>query len=131
MSKDKIKSTMSPQDRAKRRASVGMAASEKIAKSEQLNFRIEEQSIKDLQVMAFKKGMPVGTMIREWVLERLVQEKSGNPESTGKALLLLDETYAKLKYHFESSTLNTSSAQAYKTPPVTSSSKAGVRERSK
>jgi len=87
---------MSPEERARRRASVGKAASEKVAKSEQLNFRLEEQSIIELQDMAFKKGMPVGTMIREWVLERLSQEKLGTPELAGKALHVLDEIHVKL-----------------------------------
>ena len=37
--------TMSGFERARRRTEVGKAASEKIAKSEQLNFYVEEQSI--------------------------------------------------------------------------------------
>ena len=92
---------MSADDREKRRASVGKAASEKVAKSEQLNFRLEENSIKDLQKLSKKKGMPVGTMIREWVLERLAREKLGDQNTEEKALLILDETYAKLKTLFE------------------------------
>ncbi len=89
-------SSMSPEERARRRASVGKAASEKVAKSEQLNFRLEEKSIRELQQMAFKKGMPVGTMIRVWVMERLAQEKVGSSQLTGKALQVLDEIQAKL-----------------------------------
>jgi hypothetical protein len=42
------KSSMSQEERALRRAGVGRAASEKIGKSEQLNFRLEEKSINDL-----------------------------------------------------------------------------------
>lgn len=40
MSQEHIKSSMSLEERARRRASVGKAATEKIAKSEQLNFRL-------------------------------------------------------------------------------------------
>jgi predicted DNA binding CopG/RHH family protein len=130
VSKDEIKSTMSAQEREKRRAAVGKVASEKIAKSEQLNFRIEEKSIKDLQKMAFKKGLPVGTMIRDWVLERLAQEKLGDPEKTGKALLLLDETYTKLKYLFETAAPPSSSdAPTYHDLRTDPPRKSVIRER--
>lgn len=100
MSREEIKSSMSPDERARRRAAVGKAASEKISKSEQLNFRIEEQSISELQEMAFRKGMPVGTMIRDWVLERLSREKLGTPDLTGRALHVLDELHTKLNVLF-------------------------------
>ena len=103
MSREEVKSNMSPEERARRRAAVGKAASEKVAKSEQLNFRIEEQSIAELQAMAFRKGMPVGTMIRDWVLERLSQEKLGTPDMTGRALLVLDEIHVKLNGLFGTS----------------------------
>jgi len=94
--REQIKSSMSPKERARRRAAIGKAASEKISKSEQLNFRIEEQSITELQEMAFRKGMPVGTMIRDWVLERLSKEKLGTPDMTEGALHVLDEIHTKL-----------------------------------
>lgn len=96
MSTNEINSRMSSAERAKRRAAVGKAASEKIAKSEQLNFRIEEKRIAELQDMAATRGMPVGTMIREWVLDRLAQEKLRTPQMTGKALHILEETYLQL-----------------------------------
>jgi len=53
--------------------------------------------------MASRKGMPVGTMIREWVLERLSQEKLGTPDLTGRALLVLDEIHGKLNGLFNTS----------------------------
>jgi hypothetical protein len=96
MSKEDRKSSMSKEERDRRRATVGKAASKKIAKSEQLNFRIEEQTINELQHMAFGKGLPVGTMIRDWVLERLSQEKLGTPDMTGKALHVLNDLHVKL-----------------------------------
>jgi hypothetical protein len=102
MTQENKQSSMSPEERASRRAGVGKAASEKVAKSEQLNFRVEEQSIKELQQMAFERGVPVGSMIRDWVLERLVQEKLGKPELTGMALQMLDEFHRKLNGLFES-----------------------------
>ena len=102
MTKQTSKSKMPPEERALRRAAVGKAALEKIAKSEQLNFRVNEQSILELHQMAFEKGVPLGSMIREWVLERLSQEKLGTPDLTGRALRTLNEIHLKLNYLFES-----------------------------
>ncbi|HNG75134.1 MAG TPA: hypothetical protein PLY72_11785 [Candidatus Obscuribacter sp.] len=101
MSKKPIKSSMSPEARAQRRAIVGKAATEKIAKSEQLNFRLEEKSINELQELAFRRGLPVGTMIREWVLERLSRERLGTPQLADRALHVLDEIHTKLTILFE------------------------------
>ncbi len=101
MSKDETPSRMSREERERRRTSIGKSASEKISKSEQLNFRIEEQSISELQAMAMRKGMPVGTMIRDWVLERLSQEKCGHFDLAGEAIHVLDEIHVKLNSLFE------------------------------
>lgn len=96
------RSRMSVQERRKRRAAIGKDASEKVAKSEQLNFRISEEDIRELQDLALKKGLPVGAMVRGWVHERLVLEKMDKPEISMKALLILDEIYAKLNSLFSS-----------------------------
>ena len=103
MKKAERKSHMSLAERAKRRAAVGKAASEKIAKSEQLNFRIEEQKIKELQELAYGKGLPVSSMVYDWVLERLAQEKFGKPEIAGKGLRLLSEIHGILHSFLDSS----------------------------
>lgn len=100
MTKEKKTSRMSPEERMQRRAAVGSMASEKLAKSEQLNFRLDEQSILDLNQLAFEKNMPVGTMVREWVLQRLSQEKLGAPELTGVAMQTLNEIHVKLSNLF-------------------------------
>ncbi len=103
VSKEKRTTKMSPTERSRRRAAVGKAASKKIAKSEQLNFRIEEQAINDLQELAYLRGLPVSTMIHDWVIERLAQEKFGKPEVTGKVLQLFSEFHIKLQQLFGSS----------------------------
>ena len=100
MSKEENKSKMSAAEREKRRSAVGRAASDKAAKTEQINFRIEEQFIAELQDMAYKNGIPVGTMIREWVLERLAAEKIGTDKNTSKALYLLNDMRGKLNSLF-------------------------------
>ncbi len=96
----KSKSNMSEDERAARRARIGKAATAKIAKREQLNFRLEEGTIMELQDMAYQKGVPVGTMVRGWVIERLLQEKLGEQELSGRSLSLLNEIYEKLNYLF-------------------------------
>lgn len=101
MSKDETPSRMSQSERDRRRASIGRAATEKVSKSEQLNFRIDEHSINELQALAMGKGMPVGTMIRDWVLERLSQEKLGCLDLAGRAIHVLDEIHVKLNNLFE------------------------------
>ncbi len=84
-------------ERERRRAAIGKSASEKIAKSEQLNFRLEEQSIRELQNVAYEKGLPLGTMIRDWVLERLAQEKLGKTDmNAGRAVRMLSEIHQQL-----------------------------------
>jgi predicted DNA binding CopG/RHH family protein len=82
MTEDNSKKPMSREEREARRAAVGRAAHEKVSKSEQLNFRLESASIRALQAMAFQKGLPLGAMIRDWVLDRLKRESS---EATCKA----------------------------------------------
>lgn len=101
--KEKQKPSMPLEERKRRRAEVGKAASKKIAKSEQLNFRIEEKAIKELQELAYFRGLPLSTMIHDWVLERLAQEKFGKAEGTGKVFQLLSEMHDKLQNIFASS----------------------------
>ncbi len=103
MNKINHKTIISTEERNRRRAEVGKAASKKIAKSEQLNFRIEEQAIRDLQDLACSYGLPVSTMIHDWVIERLAQEKLGKPEITGKAFQILSELHDRLQKLFSSS----------------------------
>ena len=125
---NKIKSRMSPGERQRRRVAVGKSASAKIAKSEQLNFRIEEQAIKDLQDLAYSRGLPVSTMIHDWVLERLAQEKFGEPQIAGKAIQLLGELHGKLQHLFERHPSPTGlrvseNASVFKLSPKTKSAK--------
>lgn len=48
-----------------------------VAKREVLHFRIDKPSILEIYEVAAHKKEPVGSMIREWVLDRL-QEEQGN-----------------------------------------------------
>jgi hypothetical protein len=57
------------------------AALRSVAKTEQLNLRIDEASIIRLYKVADSKGKPVGTMVREWIQERLSLEENPNKKS--------------------------------------------------
>jgi hypothetical protein len=84
-------SKMSTEQRQARRDGIGRSASARIAKSEQLNFRLEEALIQELQCVAKQINRPVGSMVRDWVVDRLNQEKVGPQASASRlARTLLD-----------------------------------------
>jgi len=87
---------MTQAERNKRREAVGKAATEKIIKSEQLNFRISRSAIRSLVRLARERGLPLTTMVHDWVIERLLLEKAGRATSEGKALKMLEEIHGKL-----------------------------------
>ncbi len=71
-----------------RRKRMQEEALKTVAKTEQLNIRVDEKSIIRLYNVAAKAGSPVGTMVREWILERLASEEQG--KSTHRSDLLLE-----------------------------------------
>ena len=56
-------------------------AREEVAKREVLHFRIDKPSILEIYEVATRKKEPVGSMVREWVLERL-QDEQGTKRKT-------------------------------------------------
>jgi predicted HicB family RNase H-like nuclease len=58
------------------RKKVQEEALELVAVRGQFNFRLEGKDIKRLYKLAGKQQRPVGTLVREWVLERLKKEES-------------------------------------------------------
>ena len=82
-------SKLSKEEIAARRERMQDEALKSIAKTEQLNIRIDEDSITRLYALAGKQGKPVGTMVREWILDRLgSEEQSGGPMQTLIGLML-------------------------------------------
>ncbi len=65
----------------KRKADMTKRARSEVAKTGMVQFRVDEDSINKLYDHAAKVKMPIGTMVRQWVLERLAQEERG--ETTG------------------------------------------------
>jgi predicted DNA binding CopG/RHH family protein len=97
----KSKSKMPIDERLRRRQQLQKAAAKDYAKTEQINFRIDEESVNELIDVANAKGQPLGTLIREWVLERLAEEKSDKkPELKHKAPIVLREIFDKLQNHY-------------------------------
>jgi hypothetical protein len=66
---------LSKEQIAARRKSMQEEALKSVTKSEQLNLRVDGDSIERLYAMAGRQGKPVGTMVREWILERLCSEE--------------------------------------------------------
>lgn len=66
---------ISPEERQRRRDRVAAEALESVAKSEQFNFRVDAETIKQLYAIAGEQRKPVGALVREWIVDRLHQEQ--------------------------------------------------------
>jgi hypothetical protein len=66
---------MTEEQLEKRKAEMTMRARAEIAKTEMVQFRIDAESISRLYERAAKYKMPIGTMVRGWVLDRLHSEE--------------------------------------------------------
>ena len=76
------------------------AARKQVAKREVLHFRIDQANIFEIYEMAASKKTPVGTMIREWIIERLQQEKDMSQsklslQTINKRLIALEKSLTK------------------------------------
>jgi antitoxin component of RelBE/YafQ-DinJ toxin-antitoxin module len=60
----------------KRIAKIRQDATERVNKDALVQFRIEPQILNKLYAEANKLGLPVGAMVRMWVLERLSQKSA-------------------------------------------------------
>jgi hypothetical protein len=69
-------SKMSKEEVEKRGRRMQQDAVRSVAKTEQLNLRMDEANIYRLYTLAKNKRKPVGTMVREWIVERLDLEES-------------------------------------------------------
>ncbi len=69
-------SKMTPGELSKRKRQTLLQARAEVAKTGIVQFRIDEESVQKLYDRASLVKKPVGTMAREWVLERLAEEDS-------------------------------------------------------
>lgn len=68
-------SKMSKEEVERRGRRLQQEALKSVAKTEQLNLRMDEANIYRLYALAKDKRKPVGTMVREWIIERLDMEE--------------------------------------------------------
>jgi hypothetical protein len=99
---------MTKAELAKRKKSMTARAREEVAKTEVVQFRVDTDSIEKLYNQATKAKMPLGTMVRQWVLERLTVEEKGTSgdmaqayfasiESLHERLDRLEKSFASVK----------------------------------
>jgi hypothetical protein len=67
---------MSEAQLKKRKAELGRQARKELAKTEIMRFRLEPRNILHLYEIAEQKHQHVGSMVRQWVLERMEAEAS-------------------------------------------------------
>ncbi|HEY9871324.1 MAG TPA: hypothetical protein V6D08_19350 [Candidatus Obscuribacterales bacterium] len=63
---------------AKRKAAMAARARAEVAKTEIVQFRLDADNISRLYEFATALRKPVGTLVREWVLERMASEQGGS-----------------------------------------------------
>lgn len=66
---------MTKEKLAKRKADMAARARAEVAKTEIVQFRLDADNITRLYEFATELKKPVGTMVREWVLERMDAER--------------------------------------------------------
>lgn len=89
MSKKKI-------DRQKAILNLRKEAESRVIKDEVMRFRLESETLQRLLELSKKLGKPAGTIVREWVTERLNQVKSGHHESPeGIAITIIASSLAE------------------------------------
>ena len=75
---------MAAQERKRRVEKIQLEAADLVRKSGQLNFRLEPELIGKLGDLAIEKRIPLGAMVRNWVLERFEQEQAiGSSSAVG------------------------------------------------
>lgn len=115
-----------------RRTANQQEALRSIAKTEQLNLRINAEGIERLYEMSGKIGKPVGTMVREWIMERLEQEEAGALEPPAVALAVIQRKVSQLQQTlFPLKRPARKSASASSKKPATASAKAPARKTGK
>ena len=67
---------MTKAELAKRKGDMTVRARIEVAKTEIVQFRVDADNINKLYQSAAKAKMPIGTMVRQWVLERLAIEET-------------------------------------------------------
>lgn len=96
-------STLSKKRLQERMDKLKASARAEVAKSEVMHFRLDTPSIEQLYVLAGHKRKPVGTLVREWVLERLQLESNPTPGIT-VSLFEVNQRLQAIEKHLKIST---------------------------
>jgi len=91
---------MTKEELQKRKNEMTAQARAEVAKTEIVQFRVDAENISKLYDHAMASKMPIGTMVRQWVLERLRNEENRelNEKREDESLASLN---AKLDYWVE------------------------------
>ena len=83
-------------DKERAIANLGAEAHRRVIKSEVMRFRLEEEAFDRLLKYAAKIKKPAGTLVREWVLERLDQAENKSKKSPQiKAISIITDSLAQ------------------------------------
>lgn len=77
-------------DRERAISNLREEAQRQLLKSEVMRFRLEEPTFKRLLLLASKLNKPVGSLVREWVVEKLNQaenQSTNTPESMAISII--------------------------------------------
>lgn len=89
---------MTPEELSKRKRETLLKARAEVAKTGIVQFRIDEESIQRLYDRASELKKPIGTMAREWVLQRLAAEEGRSSAVTTK---LYEDIMASINSRFD------------------------------
>jgi hypothetical protein len=68
---------MTKEELTRRKNEMTARARAEVAKTEIVQFRVDADNIQKLYEHAAKLKLPVGTMVRQWVMDRLSAEENG------------------------------------------------------
>ena len=75
---------------------LGLEAHRRVVKTEVMKFRLEAKNLERLLTVAYQCNKPVGTLVREWVIEKLDEaEHSINPSAEKTAIGIIADSLAE------------------------------------
>ncbi len=83
---------ISKEELQKRKAELSKLARQELAKTEVMRFRLEPNNILKLCELAEQRCQHVGTMVRQWVLERMQTEMNPDDKTTPASITPLFNT---------------------------------------
>jgi hypothetical protein len=82
-------------DRQKAILSLRKEAEERVIKDEVMRFRLESETLQKLLELSKKTKKPAGTLVREWVIEKLEQLQGEQESPEGMAITIIATSLAE------------------------------------